>query len=109
MATTPKPKRIARFGVFEADLQAGELRKGGLRIKLQDQPFQILAMLLERPGEVVTREELALGSLEVKSRCIESLSDLAQIRSHHAGHGGETDDWDSRMGLGAGSGSRNRG
>src|SRR5712692_10081185 len=49
---------LIRFGVFEADLQAGELRKQGLKIKLQDQPFQILAMLLERPGELVTREEI---------------------------------------------------
>ncbi len=47
-----------RFGVFEADLSAGELRKHGLKIKLQDQPFQILALLLQRPGELLTREEL---------------------------------------------------
>jgi TolB-like protein/DNA-binding winged helix-turn-helix (wHTH) protein len=47
-----------RFGVFELDLRAGELRKHGLRIRLQEQPFQILAMLLEHPGEVITREEL---------------------------------------------------
>ena len=47
-----------RFGVFELDLRAGELRKHGLRIRLQEQPFQLLAMLLEHPGEVVTREEL---------------------------------------------------
>jgi TolB-like protein/DNA-binding winged helix-turn-helix (wHTH) protein/Flp pilus assembly protein TadD len=46
------------FGVFELDLRAGELRKHGLRIRLQEQPFQVLAMLLEHPGEVVTREEL---------------------------------------------------
>jgi hypothetical protein len=44
-----------RFGAFELDLRAGELRKQGLKIKLQEQPFQILAMLLERPGQVVTR------------------------------------------------------
>jgi cholera toxin transcriptional activator len=50
--------RIVRFGVFEADLAAGELRKSGRRIRLQEQPFQILALLLERPGEVVTREEV---------------------------------------------------
>ena len=49
---------VLRFGVFEVDLRAGELRKQGVRIKLQDQPFQILQVLLERPGEVVTREEL---------------------------------------------------
>ncbi len=55
----PAPSsRCVRFGVFEADLSAGELRKQGLKIKLQDQPFQILALLLERPGELLTREEL---------------------------------------------------
>src|SRR2546430_8965584 len=47
-----------RFGVFEVDLRAGELTKCGLRIRLQEQPFQVLAMLLEKPGELVTREEL---------------------------------------------------
>src|SRR5579863_8146809 len=47
-----------RFGIFEVDLQAGELRRRGLKVKLQQQPFQILAMLLECPGEVVTREEI---------------------------------------------------
>jgi DNA-binding winged helix-turn-helix (wHTH) protein len=50
--------RRVRFGAFEADLRSGELRKHGMKIKLQDQPFQILAMLLERPSEIVTREEL---------------------------------------------------
>ena len=47
-----------RFGEFELDLRAGELRKQGIKLKLQEQPFQILSMLLEHPGEVVTREEL---------------------------------------------------
>src|SRR5438270_6487686 len=47
-----------RFGVFEVDLQAGELRRQGFKVKLQEQPFQVLVMLLDRPGEVVTREEL---------------------------------------------------
>jgi cholera toxin transcriptional activator len=49
---------IARFGVFEADLEAHELRKQGRRVRLQDQPFAILALLLERPGAIVSREEL---------------------------------------------------
>lgn len=49
---------IKRFGTFEVDLRARELRKGGIRIRLQDQPFEILAVMLDRPGEVVTREEL---------------------------------------------------
>src|SRR4051812_45239173 len=47
-----------RFGVFEVDLRAGELRKSGIRIKLQTQPFKLLTILLSRPGEIVTREEL---------------------------------------------------
>src|SRR5664279_5640948 len=50
--------RVVRFSVFEVDLRAGELRRNGIKVKLQNQPFQILAMLLERPGEVITREEL---------------------------------------------------
>jgi len=50
--------RVIRFGIFEADLQAGQLRRNGFKVRLQDQPFQVLAMLLERPGELVTREEL---------------------------------------------------
>lgn len=49
---------IIRFGPFEADIAAGQLRKHGLRIKLQDQPFTILTIFLEHPGEVVTREQL---------------------------------------------------
>ncbi len=47
-----------RFGAFEVDVRAGELRKHGVKVKLQEQPFQILQILLERPGEIVTREEL---------------------------------------------------
>jgi TolB-like protein/DNA-binding winged helix-turn-helix (wHTH) protein/Tfp pilus assembly protein PilF len=50
--------RILRFGSFEANVRAGELRKRGLKVRLQDQPFQILVMLLERPGELVTRQEI---------------------------------------------------
>ena len=50
--------RVVRFGVFELDRSAGELRKSGMRLRLQGQPFQVLALLLERAGEVVTREEL---------------------------------------------------
>ena len=50
--------RIVRFGVFELDLSAGELRKSGARLRLQGQPLQVLILLLERAGEVVTREEL---------------------------------------------------
>ena len=52
------PARVARFGVFELDLRTGELRKRGLRVHLQEQPFQVLAQLVERAGDLVTREEL---------------------------------------------------
>jgi cholera toxin transcriptional activator len=58
---TPPPnssQRIIRFGVFGVDRTAGELRKNGVRIRLQEQPFQLLLFLLERPREVITREEL---------------------------------------------------
>ena len=58
IATSPTPPRVVRFGVFEVDLTAGEVRKAGLRQKLVGQPFQLLQALLERPGEVVTRDEL---------------------------------------------------
>jgi DNA-binding winged helix-turn-helix (wHTH) protein/tetratricopeptide (TPR) repeat protein len=50
--------RIVRFGSFEVDFQEGRLTKAGIRIRLQEQPLQILALLLERPGQVVTREEI---------------------------------------------------
>ena len=61
-AATPSLGAI-RFGAFEVDLRAGELRKHGVRVKLQEQPFQVLQVLLEKPGEVVTREDL-------RQRCI---------------------------------------
>jgi TolB-like protein/DNA-binding winged helix-turn-helix (wHTH) protein len=54
----PLSSRRIRFSVFELDLCSGELRKQGIKIKLHKQPFQILAMLLEHPGDVVTREQL---------------------------------------------------
>src|SRR5580704_16703550 len=57
-STQSSNRRLIRFGIFEADLSAGELRKGGSRIRLQEQPFQILTMMLERPGQVITGEEL---------------------------------------------------
>jgi cholera toxin transcriptional activator len=57
MASESKTK-IARFGVFELDLGARELRKNGVKLRLQEQPFQVLAELLQHPGDVVTREDL---------------------------------------------------
>src|SRR6516164_8511673 len=53
-----EPRSNLCFGPFELDLRRGELRKEGRRIRLQEQPFQILRMLLESPGEVVSREEI---------------------------------------------------
>ena len=50
--------RKVRTGLFEIDLASGELRKNGRRLPLQEQPFRVLAMLLERPGEIVTRQDL---------------------------------------------------
>ncbi|MBA2604391.1 MAG: PD40 domain-containing protein [Acidobacteria bacterium] len=59
MSDTSAPvPRLVRFGVFEVDLRSGELRKSGARLNLQQQPLQLLSVLLEQPGELVTREEL---------------------------------------------------
>src|SRR6478672_4828197 len=58
MAETAPQLRLLRFGNFEVDLRTGELRKDGVKLKFSGQPFQVLTILLERPGEVVTREEL---------------------------------------------------
>jgi len=58
MALPPRPQQVLRFAAFEVNPREGELRKNGLRIKLQEQPFQVLLILLERPGETVTRDEL---------------------------------------------------
>src|SRR6202171_1365545 len=58
--TLSSSHRILRFGTCEVNPRSGELRKGGVRIKLHGQPFEVLAMLLEQPGQVVTREELRL-------------------------------------------------
>src|SRR6185437_8042824 len=56
--TSAAAPSTVHFGEFELDLRAGELRKRGLRIRLQEQPFQILIELLDRPGQVVLREEI---------------------------------------------------
>src|SRR5712675_3519277 len=58
MALETRSSAILRFGVFEVDVRSGELRKQGVRVKLQEQPFHVLTVLLQCPGEVVTREEL---------------------------------------------------
>ena len=57
MRSAQTPSAPVRFGVFEADLRAGELRRNGIKVRLQDLPFRMLTLLLARPGEVITRDE----------------------------------------------------
>ncbi len=57
MGSAQTPPALVRFGVFEADLRAGELRRNGIKVRLQDLPFRMLTLLLARPGEVITRDE----------------------------------------------------
>ena len=65
----PSLKRpIVCFGVFELDLKAGELRRKGSKVGLQEQPFQILRLLLERPGDVVTHDEIIQPARYRRSR-----------------------------------------
>src|ERR1700726_1861273 len=58
MQATSPPTVIFHFGIFQLDLRAGELHKAGVKVKLQDQPFRVLALLVDHAGQVVTREEL---------------------------------------------------
>src|SRR6195256_6055478 len=58
MSRESRPPVLLRFGIFEVDLRSREVRKQGARIKLQEQPFHVLKVLLDRPGEIVTRDEL---------------------------------------------------
>lgn len=58
MESGARGQKVARFGLYEADVRQRVLTKAGLKVRLQDQPFQVLALLLERPGELVTREEI---------------------------------------------------
>jgi DNA-binding winged helix-turn-helix (wHTH) protein len=91
MATSMQSQR-ARFGALEVDLRSGELRKQGVKIKLHHQPFQVLTILLEHPGEVVTREELKsklwpfdtlvdfdVGSNSAVKKLRDALGDSAEI------------------------------
>lgn len=59
LMTGQQPARLYRFGIFEADVSLGELRRQGVRVKLNAQPFQVLCLLLDRPGELLTREEIS--------------------------------------------------
>jgi len=58
VAILPSSAQIVSFGVFTADLRSGELYKNGIKVRLERQPFHVLSMLLETPGELVSREEL---------------------------------------------------
>src|SRR5438105_3190464 len=91
MSQSSPPSPFVRFAQFELNSRAGELRKDSHKIKLQEQPLQILAMLLEHPGEVVTREDLRLklwpadtfvdfdhGLNSAVARLREALNDSAQ-------------------------------
>ena len=64
------PDGMFQFGAFELDKHSGELRKHGVRIRVQEQPFQILILLLERPGEIVGREEIRAKALARKYFCL---------------------------------------
>src|ERR1035441_2250268 len=57
MGSAQAPPTLVRFGVFEADLRAGELRRNGIKVRLQDLPFRVLTLLLARPGVVIMRVE----------------------------------------------------
>ena len=61
----PAQNGVVRFGSFEADLCAGELRRNGIRLKLQSQPFRVLALLLQRPGQIARCAGRLLGQPEV--------------------------------------------
>ena len=69
MESSARPPRLIRFGVFEVDPEAGELRKQGLKIKLQEQPFQVLALLLEQPGRARCLEGARVVELVIGGRC----------------------------------------
>ncbi|MGA2539097.1 MAG: winged helix-turn-helix domain-containing protein, partial [Terracidiphilus sp.] len=58
METSVLPKRVYRFGLFQVDAEGGRLLRQGVPVKLQDQPLRVLCLLLEHPGEIVTRDEL---------------------------------------------------
>jgi DNA-binding winged helix-turn-helix (wHTH) protein len=69
--------QLVRFADFEVDLRAGQLRKQGHKVRLQEQPFRLLAVLLESAGEVVTREELR-GRLWPADTLVEAAYKIAQ-------------------------------
>ena len=82
-------RRAIRFGVFELDLHAAELRKAGARISIQEQPFLALALLLERPGELVTREELRSACGPMAPSSIRARAERGhQPAARHAGRFG---------------------
>ncbi|MCH8948403.1 MAG: isocitrate lyase/phosphoenolpyruvate mutase family protein, partial [Acidobacteria bacterium] len=90
MGESTHSPRMVRFGVYEVDLRAGELRKSGVKIKLQEQPFQILALLLERPGEVVTREQTLRVSQTIAEAVTVPVNGDGERGYGHAHEVGET-------------------
>src|SRR5258708_11286436 len=81
-----------RFGAFEIDLRAGELRRNGLKVKLQEQPLQVLTLLLERPGEVISRDDLRnrLWPADTFVDFDHSLNAATNRLPHPLGHAPET-------------------
>ena len=76
----PGSNNVIRFGAFEVDLAARQLRKGGVRVRLEGLPFRVLAMLLARSGQVVEREEL---TAEIQAE-LDHLTRLDQVLYQHA-------------------------
>ena len=69
MESTSRKTRVVKFGVFEVDLRSGELRKNGLKVKLQEKPFRILRVLLEHPGQVVNARGAAEATVARRHFC----------------------------------------
>ena len=89
----PPPRngsRTVRFGAFEADLHSGEVRKSGNRVKLQDQPFKVLQILLERPGDLIFTDDGRGSQEEVIPGCAIDAS-LHRIDQQAASGGGLSD------------------
>jgi Transcriptional regulatory protein, C terminal len=88
---------VVRFGTFEVSLHSGELRKAGLRIRVQQQPLKLLEVLLEHPGEVITREELRSRVWPNESLVISTRQSTLQSRSSGARWGTRLRTRDSRI------------
>ena len=102
MPDATQASAIRRFGAFEINLQSGELRKKGMRLRLSGQPFQVLAVLVERPGEVVTREELVSAVLSRKFSPFDRSIDMhvSKVRKKLGDMNGDTEHIKTVRGVG---------